>query len=71
MLEKCKTAEEATALSKACQDLLFRVEKSPKPVVAAIQGSCLGGGLEVAMACHYRSAKVYLSHTYLIGKFIM
>lgn len=56
MLEKCKTAEEATGLSKACQDLLFKVERSSKPVVAAIQGSCLGGGLEVAMACQYRIA---------------
>jgi len=56
MLEKCSTAAEATALSKGCQDLLFKIEKSPKPVVAAIQGSCLGGGLEVAMACHYRIA---------------
>ena len=43
-------------LSKGCQDFLFEVEKSSKPVVAAIQGSCLGGGLEVAMACHYRIA---------------
>ena len=34
--------------------LNFKVEKSSKPVVAAIQGACLGGGLEVAMACHYR-----------------
>jgi len=56
MLANCKTAEEATELSKGCQDLLFEVEKSSKPVVAAIQGSCLGGGLEVAMACHYRIA---------------
>jgi len=56
MLASCKTAEEATALSKGCQDLLFEVEKCKKPVVAAIQGSCLGGGLEVAMACHYRIA---------------
>ena len=52
----CKTAAEATELSKGCQDMLFEVEKSSKPVVAAIQGSCLGGGLEVAMACHYRIA---------------
>jgi len=56
MLASCKTAEEATALSKGCQDLLFEVEKCKKPIVAAIQGSCLGGGLEVAMACHYRIA---------------
>nr|CAG4649110.1 EOG090X01G2 [Scapholeberis mucronata] len=56
MLEKCKTAEEASKLSKACQDLLMEMEKSKKPIVAAIMGSCLGGGLEVAMACHYRIA---------------
>jgi len=56
MLEKVTTAEDGAHLSKSCQDLLFKVEKSPKPVVAAIQGSCLGGGLEVAMACHYRIA---------------
>jgi hypothetical protein len=53
---RCKTAEEATALSKGCQDFLFEVEKSRKPIVAAIMGSCLGGGLETAMACHYRIA---------------
>jgi len=56
MLEKVKSAADGSALSKSCQDLLFKVEQSPKPVVAAIQGACLGGGLEVAMACHYRIA---------------
>jgi len=56
MLGACNTAEDATAMSKSCQDMLAQVEQSKKPVVAAIQGSCLGGGLEVAMACHYRIA---------------
>ncbi|XP_068203193.1 trifunctional enzyme subunit alpha, mitochondrial [Palaemon carinicauda] len=56
MLEKCKTAEEAASLAKGGQDILFQIEKSKKPVVAAIMGSALGGGLEVALACHYRLA---------------
>ena len=37
-------------------DLIVRVESSPKPVVAAIEGTCLGGGLELSLGCHYRVA---------------
>lgn len=36
--------------------VLNRIEQSKKPVVAAIQGNCLGAGLEIALACHYRIA---------------
>jgi 3-hydroxyacyl-CoA dehydrogenase len=38
-------------------DVIVRIEDCSKPVVAAIHGTALGGGLEVAMACHYRIAK--------------
>lgn len=37
-------------------DIVDALEASPKPVVAAIAGAALGGGLEVAMGCHYRVA---------------
>lgn len=37
-------------------DLIVLVESSPKPVVAALEGTCLGGGLELALGCHYRVA---------------
>lgn len=56
MLEKCKTAQEATKISHDAQLLFDRLERSSKPVVAAINGVCLGGGLELALACHYRIA---------------
>ena len=37
-------------------DVINRIEASAKPVVAAIHGAALGGGLEVALGCHYRTA---------------
>ncbi|XP_078397568.1 trifunctional enzyme subunit alpha, mitochondrial-like [Cetorhinus maximus] len=56
MIEECKSVEEVTRLSQEGQKLFEKIEKSTKPIVAAINGSCLGGGLEVALACHYRIA---------------
>ncbi|KAG2468072.1 ECHA enzyme, partial [Polypterus senegalus] len=56
MIAACHTTEEVTRLSREGQQLFEKMEKSPKPIVAAINGSCLGGGLEVALACQYRVA---------------
>jgi len=46
----------AEALSREGQATMDRVAAFPKPIVAAVHGSCLGGGLELALACHYRIA---------------
>jgi 3-hydroxyacyl-CoA dehydrogenase/enoyl-CoA hydratase/3-hydroxybutyryl-CoA epimerase len=47
---------DAESLSRGGQALLAGLESLRVPVVAAIHGACLGGGLEAALACHYRIA---------------
>ncbi|MCC5913387.1 MAG: fatty acid oxidation complex subunit alpha FadJ [Balneolaceae bacterium] len=54
MFKTRETAEEMTELSQTGHDILLRVEKCKKPIVAGIHGSCMGGGTELALACHYR-----------------
>ncbi|XP_039764703.1 trifunctional enzyme subunit alpha, mitochondrial [Pararge aegeria] len=56
MIESCKTKEEVAKLSRNGHEIFKKIENSRKPFIAAIQGSCLGGGLETALACKYRIA---------------
>jgi 3-hydroxyacyl-CoA dehydrogenase/enoyl-CoA hydratase/3-hydroxybutyryl-CoA epimerase len=51
-----QSVTDAESLSRGGQALLARLESLRVPVVAAIHGACLGGGLETALACRYRVA---------------
>lgn len=55
-LAAIRSSMEGEALSRVAQAILDRLEGLSMPVVAAIHGSCLGGGLETALACDYRIA---------------
>src|SRR5262245_3703128 len=56
VFDTLKTRHDSMSRSAGTHALLKRLEDTPKPLVAAIHGNALGGGLEVAQACHFRVA---------------
>src|SRR3989442_272458 len=56
VFDTLKTREDSMTRSANTHALLTRMEDASKPLVAAIHGNALGGGLEVAQACHFRVA---------------
>jgi 3-hydroxyacyl-CoA dehydrogenase/enoyl-CoA hydratase/3-hydroxybutyryl-CoA epimerase len=56
MFQKVLKKGDFEPITRKGHKILSQVEKSKKPIVAAIHGNCLGAGLEIALACHARVA---------------
>src|SRR3989338_7714117 len=55
-IESITSASQAQVMAQAGQKILSRLEELPMPTIALINGACLGGGLELALACDWRLA---------------
>jgi len=57
--QRQRSFQEMEQLVIAAHRLFDEMERSPKPFVVAVEGACLGGGLELTMACHMRMASTH------------
>ncbi len=53
------TGPAAYEFSRMGQELMNQIERFPAPVYAAVEGYCMGGGLDLALACHRRIASAH------------
>ncbi len=54
LLAAIASSQEGASIARQGQAILNRIESLEKPVIAAINGVCLGGGMELALCCHIR-----------------
>lgn len=57
--QRQRSFQEMEQLVMTAHRLFDRMDRSPKPFVAAVEGTCLGGGLELVLACHARIASTH------------